>query len=117
MKSFFKIRPIVEENLFNKEIEDAKKLPNDPSLGQDVFSDGILNENPTIKSDILSGLYHQLGYATGSIVTIKETLKYLNMSKEDYAKHLKEQEEIVEHNKKELERVTKIIENGKKRFK
>jgi hypothetical protein len=28
-----------------KELGDAMNLPDDPSLGQDVFGDGVLNEN------------------------------------------------------------------------
>lgn len=97
------------EKEYKKQIEEAHKLPDDPSLGQDIFGDGILNENPTLKLTTLTSLNYTYGYIIGSIFTLENCLHYLEISEEDYKKELEKQKEIDEHNKLETEKIRNLI--------
>jgi len=97
-----------------KDLEDAHKLPDDPSIGQDVFNDGILNQNPELKMTYVGNRNHTVGYCEGAIVKLKEMMFFLTVSKKEYKKYKKEQSEIKKHNKKTFKKLKKkIVKNEK----
>jgi uncharacterized Rmd1/YagE family protein len=97
-----------------KNLDDARKLPDDPSIGVDVFKDGFLNENPLLKTERLEGYNHTIGYCEGSIYKLKEVVFFLKISKKQYDKFKKDQLKIKKENKKTFEDLkNRLNENPK----
>jgi len=99
------LKKMKKEN--EKSLKDAHKLPNDPSLGQDIFGDGILNENPNLKSDFLQNYNHVIGYCNGAIEKIKDVIHLLSITDIQF-----ENEQII--NKKIEKANQEYFENLKK---
>jgi hypothetical protein len=99
-----------------KEIDKIRvEIPDDPSIGVDIYNDGILNENPHLKCDSLENYQHQIGYFLGFRESLKIINTLLSISKSDYDKMIKENKEIEKQNKenfKQLKNKLKKIKNG-----
>jgi len=94
---------------YEKDYKKALKLPNDPSIGMDIYGDGILNENPTLKLDTLTGLNHTIGYMNCLKFETEKIIAYLEMSEEEIKESLKKDKEIEKENRKYLSDIFKKI--------
>jgi len=109
---------LVEKQLREKSLELAKirkEIPDDPSIGIDIFKDGIKNENPYLKTDMLESYQHQIGYFNGCKQVLTEVEYLLTVKKDQYQKDNEESIRISEENKKHFQEVMdKIHEKIKK---
>jgi hypothetical protein len=97
------------------DLEEYRKLPPDPSVGQEI--DGFINENPQLKSMLCESATHVIGYCTGALVILKRLKHTLQMTESDYEVELKHNEEVEEHNRREMERVKQHINEKQKKRK
>lgn len=88
-----------------KKLEEERKLPDDPSIGIDVFGDGILNQNPELKATYLQNRQHTIGYCEGAIVELKSMKYYLTVTDKQYKKDQKKDAKIKKANKKTMEKL------------
>jgi len=96
----------------DKQREEYQKIPHD-CLGKDIFNDGIINENPNLKEDLLTSVYHQIGYLTAVKYELKLMLEYLNMTKEEIDESMKKDKEIEKQNRKYLKKLFEEITGEK----
>ena len=82
-----------------------KEIPDDPSIGKDIFKDGIKNENPYLKSDMLENYQHQIGYFNGCKQTLLTIKHLLSVDKEQYNKEKEEKEKNTIENEKRFQDV------------
>ena len=93
----------------NKELEKTRKLPDDPSLGVDVFDDGILNENPYLKTMLLENHQHVIGFYVGSLGEAYKLKYFLTVTDEQKKLDDAENERIDKVNKKTMRDLSKRI--------
>ena len=92
------------------DVKDLKDLPND-CYGHEI--DGFICENKDYKIDAMTSHYHVIGFSECLKSLSKQIMILNSMSKKEFKKFLKEQEEIRKHNKKEKKRIMKIIKSKK----
>lgn len=103
------------KNDAQKKLEKERKLPDDPSIGIDVFGDGILNQNPELKVTYLQNRQHTIGYCEGAIVELKNMKYYLTVTDKQYKKDHKKNLEIKKANKKTMKKLkAKLLKHAKK---
>jgi hypothetical protein len=95
-----------------KEMKQYNNLPND-CVGY-KFPDGIICENKDLKIDMLTNYQHQIGYMECLKNHSKDVLDLLNMSDIQFEIHQEEQKKIDEHNRREMLRVKKFINDKRK---
>ena len=77
-----------------KELKWARKLPDDPSLGQDLSKyfkhdvPGILNENPHLKLDYLENFYGSVKDLKNNGLSLGEIIKKLDRRDDRFVKWL-----------------------------
>ena len=99
---------IIDKQIKEKSLELAKirkEIPDDPSIGKDIFKDGIKNENPYLKTDMLESYQHQIGYFTGCKQILIEVKYLLTVKKEQYQKDKEESIKISKENDKHFQEV------------
>ena len=90
-------------------LEETRKIPDDPTVGQDIFNDGMINENPHLKTDMLESHQHVIGYWNGKMNTLQEIKYLLTVSKEDYKKDQLEATRIKKENRKQMNSILRKI--------
>jgi hypothetical protein len=88
-----------------------KDIPDDPSLGVDVFHDGVLNENPYLKATYLEGKQHIIGYLEGAIHHMKQFIYYLDSDLDKIKSDILKDKEISKENKKMMNDLLKRIKS------
>jgi hypothetical protein len=99
---------VVERMLKSKSLDLVKirkEIPDDPSIGKDIFKDGVKNENPYLKSDMLENYQHQIGYFNGCKQTLLTIKHLLTVEKEQYNKEKEEEKKTSIENEKRFQDV------------
>jgi uncharacterized HAD superfamily protein len=93
-----------------EELEEIRELPNDCT---GILIDGFVCENPDMKIDLLTNLYHVIGYMECLRAQSTELLNLRTMNDDEFEKYLIEQEEIKKHNDLEMQKIQDMIQNRK----
>ena len=110
------IKKMLEENIETAtktieelyiEVEELRLLPNDC---EGIIIDGEECENKDFKIDAMTSHLHVIGYMESLRSLSKNILELNDLSQEDFEEYLKEQEEIHEQNKKEMDRVRNLLD-------
>lgn len=108
------IREAVKQiSILYKEYYVCDSLVPDNCIGYDC-EDGVKNENPNYKKDLLSNYMHQIGYWEGTKQMSKKIISFIKMEKSDFEKFLIKNAEIKELNKKTMDDLKKKLNKNLK---
>lgn len=100
----------VQLKSYEKQLKEANKLPDDPSLGTiDEF--GIKNENPHLKLDQVSGTQYTIGYLTSTIFQSERILRYLQMTEEEFKNDMEKDKLIDKQNAETINNLKNSLYN------